>query len=346
MGERPEDASVMAASRFNSVRRSSGPGPVVGRRVWPAAVVGVGALVAVTGILVERAARQRDLSLEVSGRDVDLQGATVRVYEWGPAEASPPLVVLLPGAGDTAMSWSLVSRAVGGSRRVMSYDRPGMGYSTPASTTDMAGLVEHLDQVLTAASPESSVLLVSHSFGGLVARAYAAVHADRVAGLVLVDATPPAIAKDRGVRAGFAASAVLAKVLKALAPIGLTRALLAARIMPLYPEQRAFQAAADAEAYRRWVAAVVQSFAGNAGRELAAVLPGAAHLSGRVTQAPSVPVAVVHSRAYGAKWEQMQRDVAAELNARATYATDASHHNIHMTRPDLVAAAIEDVVAG
>ena len=129
-----------------------------------------------------------------------------------------------------------------------------------------------------------------------------------------------------------------------LAPFGLTRTLLAVGGMPLYPEQGTFRRLATPEAYRRWIAAVDASFAGNAGKELAAVLPAATHFKRLANAVPGVPVAVVHSRAYGRRWEQMQRDVARDLQAVTTHATGAARHNIHMTRPDLVAQAIDDVL--
>jgi pimeloyl-ACP methyl ester carboxylesterase len=268
----------------------------------------------------------------------------VRVYESEPSDGGEPAIVRLPGAGDTAESWTLVTERLSRSARVVTYDRPGMGHSDPVPAADLAAVVETLDAVLAAADPMSPVVLVGHSFGGLLARAYTATHAERVAGLVLVDATPPVIAKDRGVRSGFLISGGLAKVLKALATFGLTRALLAAGAMPLYPEQRAFRRAASPDAYRRWTAAVCSNFASNAGRELSAVLPAAADFGDSLSNQPGVPVAVVFSRAYGARWEQMQRDAAQDLRAVALHSTGARRHNIHMMRPDLVVQGILDVL--
>lgn len=296
------------------------------------------------GLIAEHGARRRDAAIEVGGRKLKVNGRSMQVYESGPWPSPEGVVVLLPGAGDTAESWSVIRGTLSGSRRVLSYDRSGMGHSEPGPSPDLASVVEELSAVLSAAGIGTPIVLVGHSFGGLIARAYTASHPERVAGLVLIEATPQSIADDPGVRVGFLISAALAKVLKLLAPFGLTRTLLAVGAMPLYPEQGTFRRLATPEAYRRWIAAVDASFAGNAGKELAAVLPAAAHFKSLANAVPGVPVAVVHSRAYGRRWEQMQRDVARDLQAVTTHATGAARHNIHMARPDLVAQAIDDVL--
>lgn len=119
-------------------------------------------------------------------------------------------MVLLPGSGDTAESWVAVQDRLNRLKRVLTYDRSGMGGSDPAPTADLSGVVEEFDAVLSATGIATPVVLVSHSFGGLLARLYTATHPERVVGLVLLDATPPAIADDPGVRIGFLISTALA----------------------------------------------------------------------------------------------------------------------------------------
>jgi hypothetical protein len=79
---------------------------------------------------------------------------------------------------------------------------------------------------------------------------------------------------------------------------------------------------------------------------LPAVLPAARYLKQQPTVGLSVPVVVLYSRAYGARWEGMQRQVAEELHAVRVEPTGDRYHNIHMARPDLVVKLIEELPVG
>ena len=100
-------------------------------------------------------------------------------------------VGLPPGSGQTA-----VLPGVAAFTRVCAYDRPGTildfdhrSRSDPAPMPRTAGdIVADLHALLTAAAVPGPYVLAGHSFGGLVARLYAATYPDEVVGLVLVDA--------------------------------------------------------------------------------------------------------------------------------------------------------------
>lgn len=88
--------------------------------------------------------------------------------------------------------------------RVCTYDRAGMGWSDPAPAGwTIDGMTADLHALLAAEGISGRVVLVGHSFGGVLARAYARAHPDRVAGVILVDAT-----SDRDA-AGFDAAAAV-----------------------------------------------------------------------------------------------------------------------------------------
>lgn len=108
------------------------------------------------------------------------------------AWAQTATIVFESGLGDGASVWRKTIAKLGGAAPVFTYDRPGYR-STPASTTprDPCTIARELHDRLAAAGKAPPYLLVGHSLGGQYAYAFARQYPDAVAGLVLVDATPP-----------------------------------------------------------------------------------------------------------------------------------------------------------
>lgn len=103
-----------------------------------------------------------------------------------------PLVMFDAGIGGSALDWWNVQDRVGSRTRACSYDRAGYGWSERgAAPRDAATLDAELSRLLEALAPDAPVVLVGHSFGGLLAQHFARHHPDRVAALVLVDAMHP-----------------------------------------------------------------------------------------------------------------------------------------------------------
>jgi pimeloyl-ACP methyl ester carboxylesterase len=97
--------------------------------------------------------------------------------------------VLEAALGDCSLSWALVQPKVASFTTVYSYDRAGLAWSDTGPYPRAAGtMVAELHDLLRAAPVELPVVLAAHSFGGLVARLYAHLHPEDVAELVLVDA--------------------------------------------------------------------------------------------------------------------------------------------------------------
>lgn len=103
-----------------------------------------------------------------------------------------PTVVLDAGSGDSTESWYKVQASISRRTRVCSYDRAGMGFSDGArSTRDSSSAVTDLHALLHRAGIKPPYVLVAHSIAGLYAPLYADRYPDEVAGMVLVDPTPP-----------------------------------------------------------------------------------------------------------------------------------------------------------
>ena len=124
-----------------------------------------------------------------SGEMIDIGDHALHIYCIG--EGSPT-VILETGSGVLSLSWYPLQEQIAEFTRVCTYDRAGYGWSDPSQTPRTALQVAHeLDRLLTNAGIETPVILAGHSMGGMFARYFAATHPDLVAGVVLVDATPP-----------------------------------------------------------------------------------------------------------------------------------------------------------
>ncbi|RQS62247.1 alpha/beta fold hydrolase [Burkholderia sp. Bp8963] len=96
-------------------------------------------------------------------------------------------VVLLHGIGSGAASWVRQLDALGASRRVLAWDAPGYGASTPVRNASpaVADYAASLHAWLDALGIERCVL-VGHSLGAIVAGGFARAWPERIAGLLLV----------------------------------------------------------------------------------------------------------------------------------------------------------------
>jgi pimeloyl-ACP methyl ester carboxylesterase len=101
-----------------------------------------------------------------------------------------PAVVLESGIGDFSVIWSLVQPKVARFARVCSYDRGGYAWSDPGTRPrTYAQLALELHIALERLHVPPPCVLVGQSYGGLVARGFAARYRAEVVGMVLVDAS-------------------------------------------------------------------------------------------------------------------------------------------------------------
>ena len=99
-----------------------------------------------------------------------------------------PTVVLDAGLGDGTLVWRYVQGPIARYTRVCSYDRAGMGFSDPTtSSRDAGAVVSDLHALLRGAGITPPYVMVGHSIAGLYSRLYADRYPREVVGLVLVD---------------------------------------------------------------------------------------------------------------------------------------------------------------
>jgi pimeloyl-ACP methyl ester carboxylesterase len=99
-----------------------------------------------------------------------------------------PSVVFEAGIAATNLNWHYIQEKVARFTATASYDRIGLGWSSPCRTQRTPGnICIELHTMLEAAGIQPPFILVGHSFGGLVMRRYASMFPEDVAGVVLVD---------------------------------------------------------------------------------------------------------------------------------------------------------------
>jgi pimeloyl-ACP methyl ester carboxylesterase len=128
-----------------------------------------------------------------------------------------PTILLQSGYGNGGDIWNAptaqpptVARALATTNRVCVYDRPGSTLQVDPNGTPLSAprpgrsavvsqprtstaVVTEWHDLMAATRVPGPYLLVGHSIGGLFALLYARTYPDQVAGLVTVDATPPAL---------------------------------------------------------------------------------------------------------------------------------------------------------
>lgn len=108
-----------------------------------------------------------------------------------------PVVMLLHGGGDDVTKLADFQKKIAEDHRVCSYDRLGAGKSDkPKGEQSYDDVGKTLTNVIDKFSDADPVVLVGHSMGGVIAGRYAPDNPDKVAGVVLLDATSPSAVAD------------------------------------------------------------------------------------------------------------------------------------------------------
>jgi len=335
------------------------------RRSWLGCLgrAAIGALVflviiLVAGAIYQAAASASDLKkYPPPGQLYDVGETSMHLYCTG---AGSPTVILEAGAGSPSLTWFLIQEKVAEFTRVCSYDRPGFGWSEPASgplssdqvAADLHGLLE-------AAGVPGPYILVGHSAGGVYVRAYASQYPSEVLGMVLVDSSHesqnlrfPAKFQEYSAR-----QVGMVRLCKAISPIG------AIRLSKLYhtmiPENITasdWGAAVTTTMYRTSycdssydeMVAIAESFSQPEGPASLGDLPLIVLSAGATFR--ELPEAIVRTIGQDVldQMEQVSQELQQELAGLSTQGeqviAEESGHNIQWDQPDLVIDAIRTLV--
>jgi pimeloyl-ACP methyl ester carboxylesterase len=101
-----------------------------------------------------------------------------------------PVVVIEPSFGGSAAEWRAIAETLAAQTTVVTYDRAPYGASSRAADRRTpADIAADLHVVLETLGIAGPIVLVGFSAGGIYVRAYAALHPDQVAGMVLVESS-------------------------------------------------------------------------------------------------------------------------------------------------------------
>ncbi|WP_263357530.1 alpha/beta fold hydrolase [Acidicapsa ligni] len=145
------------------------------------------AALASAGFLYQWFGAHRDRRLYAGlGRWISIgNGCKLYMLEKG---SGGPTVLFEAGIAATNLNWCHIQDMVSEFTHTASYDRGGLGWSSPSNTVRTPGNIAiELNAMLEAAGIKPPYVLVGHSFGGLVMRRYALLYPENVAGIILVD---------------------------------------------------------------------------------------------------------------------------------------------------------------
>jgi pimeloyl-ACP methyl ester carboxylesterase len=239
---------------------------------------------------------------------IDVAGRQFMVECAGPAQG--PIVILLPGGGGSVEAWTAVKEGTARFARVCSYDPAGGPRRNDAGVQVMDQMAGDLDQLLTQVAGPVPVVLVGHAAGGILARRFAADFPQRVVGLVLLDSSH----EEQIWR--------LAAIAPSLLDFGFGKSWkdpATLRAMGMMPSG--------------------QRSAWHTDRPLIVIEHGVAE-----PPPPAAHVSSADAKKLEVAWHAMQQDLAARSPRGELRIAAGSGSEIHRQKPDVVIAAIRDIL--
>lgn len=271
---------------------------------------------AAAALLACAAAQAQSPAPAAAAPDQIAVGAKPYAVQASIAGAGRYTVIFESGFGTGMQAWRKVAPEVAKTARVLTYSRAGHGTSEPRpEPRTIEQNNNELDQLIATAKLAPPFILVGHSYGGLLMRSFAARHPEQVAGMVLVDPSDE-------------------------------------RFNPALRKLDAERAAADDKQFAAFVPPKFQP-------ELKLLQPvldsGALPFTGKL---PDVPVVVLTSVQQAEKpmffletapavaiKKDLHADFLRQFSKGSHVVTDRSGHSIQLEEPELVIAAVREVIA-
>ena len=276
-----------------------------------------------------------------------------------------PTVILSAGAGNWLETWRKVQPTVARKTRVCAWDRAGYGFSTPsAEPQDIGHTTRDLERALKAEKIAGPYVMVGHSLGGLETLLFADRNPKQVAGMVLEDPSfpgqdeafrkYPALQADSDLRKRQQAPLEAACIADIKAGAGEPEAVQGGRCLTFPPTYPGALKAAMRPINRdaaRWETR--KSFGDHidedkrialkANRSYGA-MPLVVLTAMDRNSAPGSKVPEEEEAAWGKDWAEAHDRLASLSTRGANRRIDGTSHYIHLIKPEVVIAAINEVV--
>ncbi len=127
----------------------------------------------------------RALAAPREDRTVEVDGAAVHYLAWGPV--GTPGLIFVHGGAAHAHWWTHVAAPFADRYRVAAIDLTGHGDSDHRERYSLAGWADEVMAVGAGIGSSGTPVIVGHSMGGFVSVVTAALHGERLAGVIVCD---------------------------------------------------------------------------------------------------------------------------------------------------------------
>lgn len=320
----------------------------------------IGLLAVAAGVVLllgQRAKARLKARYPAPGQMVDVGGYWLHIQRQG---QSGPTVVIDAGQGDFSLTWSHLLPQIASFTQVVAYDRAGLGWSDSSPKPRTATvMVDELRTLLHNANLPGPYVLVGASSGGMNVRLFAHQYPDNVVGMVLVDAAHEEQFSDPLVKATLDRMSKMMPLMMGVLQ-GLVRSGLAALKPGLLPNSSGARQKLPATAVPVYDALLTAS-----GKHLAAAAAELRDLdethtqmrAAHITSLGDIPLIVLQhgqeqpmmaspevTAALEETFARLQQEMADLSSNGQLITAEQSGHAIHLDQPELVVAAVHEVV--
>ena len=262
------------------------------------------------------------------------------------------------GAGDTttllvsgiprfSFHFSLVQSDLATSSRVCAYDKGGEAWTDPLPAFTADEMLRELDAVVQHVSDTKPVILVGHSFGGILARAYYAMRPERVRGLVLVDTPHPDMIRMPVNGAPKKMYDLTDADMEVIAEAGRKRSM-----QPMPPDEGKIAPPFDklpAQLHESHLWAMKKAMEGSRGIDPLVILKVQSGFARRIKDqrfdVPTVVITRAKSSGESDPWIESQEKLAAAGSRGKLVRAVGSGHDIQLEQPQAIVAAVRQILA-